>query len=94
MTTYIITTLTRHGADEFGTPRYSEYTYTDISRFLFLSAQKLFRDQGARMEFNALSLEDDPIGQGFVEGKHDPMVAVSVSDAFSHVNCVVERFED
>lgn len=94
MTTYIITTLTRHGADEISTPRYSEYTYTDISRSFFLSAQKLFSGQGAWVKFNALNIEDDPIGQGFVEGKHDLMAAVSVSDAFYHVNRVVERFED
>ena len=85
MTTHIIKTLTLHGANETGTPRYSEYNYTDISRSFFQSAQDLFKDQGARMKFNALNIEDDPVSQGFEEQKYDLVVAASVS----HVSIIV-----
>lgn len=80
MTTHILETLNQHGANEIGTPRYSEYNFTDISRSFFESAQDRFRDQGARMKFNALNIENDPVSQGFEEGTYDLVVAASVSD--------------
>ncbi len=83
MTTHIMKTLNRHGFDEIGSPRYAHYDYTDLSRSFFQSAQDLFRDQGARITFNALNIEHEPVSQGFEAGSYDLVIAASVSSVFS-----------
>ena len=79
MTSFVIDVLMHHGVNEAGTPRYSRYDYTDLSRSFFHSAQESFRDQGQRMKFNALNIADDPVTQGFDEGTYDLVVAASVN---------------
>ena len=60
-------------------PRYSQYCFTDISRSFFQPVKDRFKDQGARMRFSTLNIEDDPITQGFEQGACDLVIAAGVS---------------
>jgi Polyketide synthase dehydratase/Methyltransferase domain len=78
-TLHIFETLTRHGEEEKGAPRYSHYMYTDMSPSFFEKAEKTFKDHLDRMAFKVLDIEHDPVEQGFEEGVYDLVVASMVS---------------
>ncbi|KAI9667699.1 MAG: Type I Iterative PKS [Bathelium mastoideum] len=57
-----------------GSPRFSEYMYTDVSPAFFEKAKELFADHSARMNYRTLNIEKDPESQGFETGSYDVAV--------------------
>lgn len=57
---------------------YSSYTFTDISRGLFLAPEECFGGQAGGIYFKMFDMEKGPIGQRFVAGPYDVVVAVHV----------------
>jgi Polyketide synthase dehydratase len=60
------------------TPRFSQWTFTDISTGWFQNAKTLLHDWEPRVEYRRLDIEDDPVGQGFEAESYDVVLAVNV----------------
>lgn len=60
-----------------GTPRFTEYMYTDISPSFFERAKERFPNH--RMKFSTLNIEKDPLQQGFDIAAYDVVLAANVS---------------
>ncbi len=71
---------------EQGTPRYDQYTYTDISPGFFEEAKKRFIDHGDRLLFKTLDIEKDPLLQGFDASKYDLVIASCVLHATASID--------
>ncbi|KAF1828904.1 reducing type I polyketide synthase [Decorospora gaudefroyi] len=87
----ILETLSRHGEQEAGASRFSQYMYTDISPSFFEKAQDMFRDHLDRMEFKVLDAERDPGEQGFDMGEYDLVVASYVMHATKDLNVTLSN---
>ncbi len=74
MTDIMLRSLGR-GDESCNERRYGQWDYTDISRSFFGDAQDEFRQEGDRMRFNTLNIEQDPEAQGFECGTYDVVVA-------------------
>ncbi|KAB8278611.1 hypothetical protein BDV30DRAFT_233574 [Aspergillus minisclerotigenes] len=83
MTRYMLDTLTQNGSREAGagTPRFSHYTYTDISAGFFSDAETMFESYSDKVTFTVLDIEKDPVRQGFEEAAYDLIVADNVFHA-------------
>ncbi|KAL3473806.1 hypothetical protein BJX99DRAFT_272015 [Aspergillus californicus] len=55
--------------------RYAQLHYTDISRSFFSEAEAQFSQEGDRIRFSPLDIEQDPADQGFECGTYDVAVA-------------------
>ncbi|KAK8069204.1 hypothetical protein PG994_005820 [Apiospora phragmitis] len=68
-------------ADEGTLPRYSTYTFTDVSSGFFAQAQKRF-SYAANMEYKVFDITKSPFDQGFAESKgYDVILAANVVHA-------------
>lgn len=63
---------------EFGERLYFQYTFTDVSSGFFVAAQERFTDYDG-IEYKVLDISKDPVGQGFVPGEYDLIIASNVS---------------
>lgn len=70
-----------------GSPRYAQYTFTDISPSFFDKAQTRFPEHLDRMVFKTLDIERSPADQGFQLGQYDLVIAATVLHATA---CVEE----
>ncbi|KAF2752775.1 reducing type I polyketide synthase [Pseudovirgaria hyperparasitica] len=57
-------------------PRYSSYTFTDISGFFFQKAKDRFATRSDRLKYQVLDIEQNPASQGFEE-LYDVVVAAN-----------------
>ena len=73
--------LTALGGQDGNSPRFSNYTFTDISTGFFEKAQEKFKTWVPFMNFAKLDIEADPTEQGFKEGGFDLIVAANVLHA-------------
>ncbi|MDE0458181.1 MAG: SDR family NAD(P)-dependent oxidoreductase [Chromatiales bacterium] len=55
-----------------------DYMFTDISAGFFAEAEARFAASGAPIEYRALDIEADPVGQGFESHRYDLVVAANV----------------
>ena len=62
-------------------PRFSSYTYTDISAGFFEKAKEKFSAWSELLSFKKLDIESDPSIQGFEHGSFDLVIAVNVLHA-------------
>ena len=60
-------------------PRFSQYTYTDISPAFFEEAKGRFQKYSSRMTYMVLDVEKDPLQQGFEAEQYDLIVCSMVS---------------
>ncbi|KAJ5902202.1 hypothetical protein N7495_002730 [Penicillium taxi] len=75
------------GGHELGsTPRFSQYTYTDISPGFFEKAKTKFADWAHLMVYQTLDISADPVVQGFRLGAYDVVVACNVLHATPDIN--------
>jgi SAM-dependent methyltransferase len=65
---------------EGGLPRYSTYTFTDISAGFFPQAKQRFA-YAANMEYKVFDISKDPLAQGFIPDSYDLIVAANVVHA-------------
>jgi NADPH:quinone reductase-like Zn-dependent oxidoreductase/SAM-dependent methyltransferase len=77
----ILQCLMTQGNNEQGTPRFSHYTFTDISIGFFENAREMFKNTAGRMSFRALNIEGDLAEQGFDGDQYDLVVAANVLHA-------------
>ncbi|KAL8652640.1 MAG: hypothetical protein Q9210_002566 [Variospora velana] len=75
MTKAVLKHLFQHGASETGTPRFANYTYTDISASFVESFQTIFKGNEHRAVFKTLDVEKDPAAQGIECGSYDLVLA-------------------
>ena len=81
----ILQSLMAHGDKEYGYPRFSSYTFTDISSAFFEKAQEMLHEFRHRMRFETLDIESNPIQQGFEGETYDLIIASNVSTCFAYV---------
>ncbi|KAL9110360.1 MAG: hypothetical protein Q9227_005091 [Pyrenula ochraceoflavens] len=67
----------RNGAS----PRFSQYTFTDISTGFFEKAQEKFKPWLPYMKFQKVDISEDPLTQGLKAGEYDLVVAANVLHA-------------
>ncbi|KAH8696648.1 hypothetical protein BGW36DRAFT_428643 [Talaromyces proteolyticus] len=77
--------------DESGTPRFSKYTFTDISPGWFENAKTVLRSWKSRVEYKVLDIENDPIEQGFDVESYDVVLAVNVLHATKCIDKTLEN---
>jgi acyl transferase domain-containing protein len=74
--------LQKLGGHQGTSPRFSSYTFTDISVEFFEKAADKLKDWGSYVTFQKLNIEEDPEVQEFELGTYDVVVAVNVSVRF------------
>ncbi|KAL9121038.1 MAG: hypothetical protein Q9187_002404 [Circinaria calcarea] len=72
-------------------PKYSEYSFTDISPAFFEKAQERFQEYSDRMTFKTLDIEKDPLEQGYKAGGYDVIVAANVLHATANLSVTLEN---
>lgn len=65
---------TRAVLDALGS-QYESYTYTDISTGFFENARNVFTQQGSKLAFKTLNIENNPADQGFADGTFDMVIS-------------------
>ena len=78
-------------SDKHSTPRFQEYTYTDISAGFFEEAKVRFKDHANRLAFRTLDIEKEPRAQGFEEAKYDLIVASCVLHATADIQQTLQH---
>ena len=81
MTKVVIKSLTPDGDSERGTPRFANYTFTDISSSFIQDFKQIFRNSEHRAEFRTLDVRLDPASQGMECGSYDFVFAANVSNS-------------
>ena len=76
---------------QHATPRYDNFTYTDISPGFFEEAKERFGSHGERLRFKTLDIEKDPIQQGFEAGKYDLVIASCVLHATTNIDRTIRH---
>lgn len=71
--------LEKLGGHQGTFPRFSSYTFTDISPGVFVKAADKLREWEPYLTFQKLNIEEDPEAQGFDLGKYDVIIAINVS---------------
>ena len=77
----------RHGPS----PRFSQYTFTDISTGFFEKAQEKFKPWLPYMKFQKLDISEDVLSQGFKAGEYDLVVAANVLHATPSMDETLQR---
>ncbi|APA10781.1 hypothetical protein sscle_07g055510 [Sclerotinia sclerotiorum 1980 UF-70] len=93
MTNYLLDVLAQNGARDprVGTPRFSHYTYTDISAGFFEGAAPLFQNFSDMVTFKVLDIEKDPAHQGFEAGGYDCIIADNVLHATRDLDVTIKN---
>jgi acyl transferase domain-containing protein/NADPH:quinone reductase-like Zn-dependent oxidoreductase len=78
-------------SDEYSTPRFHEYAYTDISAGFFEKAKARFNDHASRLTFHTLDIEKEPQTQGFGDAKYDLIVASCVLHATADIQQMLQH---
>jgi ubiquinone/menaquinone biosynthesis C-methylase UbiE len=66
------------GGHQGTSPRFSSYTFTDVSSGFFEKAAEKLKDWGPYLTFQKLNIEEDPGLQGFELGTYDIVIASNV----------------
>lgn len=74
--------LEKLGGRKRETPRFSQWTFTDISTGFFENARSLLQEWEPRVEYRRLDIENDVVEQGFDPESYDVVLAVNVSLQF------------
>ena len=90
-TAHIMAPLFTHGVGEQGTPRCSQYDFTDISPAFSEKAQEDFKDYASRMKYKVLDIERDVLQQGFETKSYDLVVAANVLHATKHLDVTLKH---
>ena len=93
MTNYVLDALTQSAsrAAGAGTPRFTHYTYTDISAGFFEAARTMFAAFPEKVTFKVLDIEKDPILQGFERESYDIVIADNVFHATQNLDVTAKH---
>lgn len=69
------------GGDSGGSPRFSQYDFTDVSSGFFEMAREKFGAWGNMINYTKLDIEQDPVAQSFEAGSYDLIIACQVLHA-------------
>ncbi|EEP81156.1 hypothetical protein UREG_05998 [Uncinocarpus reesii 1704] len=69
------------GGQNGTSPRFSNYTFTDISTGFFAKAQEKFIQWAPFMTYKRLNIEEDPLIQGFKANEYDVVIAANALHA-------------
>ncbi|RYP52695.1 hypothetical protein DL768_002202 [Monosporascus sp. mg162] len=83
--------LTALGGSNGTAPRFSQYTFTDISVGFFEKAREKLAPWTPYMKFAKLNIELDPVTQGFEEGGYDLIVASNVLHATRYIGTTLQN---
>ncbi|KAI9727214.1 MAG: Type I Iterative PKS [Cirrosporium novae-zelandiae] len=72
------------------TPQYSQYTFTDVTTAFLGTAQEKFQDF-KNIEYRALNIEHDPMGQGFEANSFDLILASNVIHATENITASLQH---
>lgn len=75
-------------------PRYSDYTFTDISPSFFESARERFTDHHDKMIFSTLDIERSPCEQGFERNVYDVVMASNVLHATASLKNALQNIRE
>ena len=87
----ILQRLSQNGSQEYCTPRYSQYNYTDISPSFFEAAKERFRSYNDRIIYKVLDVENDPGEQSFSAGEYDLVVSSCVLHATASLDATLKN---
>lgn len=90
-TAHVMEPLFLHGKDEQGTPRCSQYDFTDVSPSFFEEAQEDFQAYSSRMKYGILDIERDVVEQGFEGGTYDLIIAANVLHATKNMDVTLKN---
>ncbi|KAM0162367.1 hypothetical protein ACHAQE_003809 [Botrytis cinerea] len=82
-TNYALDALMHHSDHEVGTPRFTEYIFTDISPSFFENAKNQLKNDP--LKFKILYVEKEPASQGFDVEKYDLIIAANILHATSDI---------
>lgn len=93
-TSQVLASLFPHDGNDQGTPRCSQYDFTDISPSFFEKARDLFSIYGSRINFKVLDIERDVSQQSFEAGTYDLVVAANVLHATKHLDTTLRHVRE
>ena len=93
MTNYVLDILTRSASRTAGagTPRFAQYTYTDVSAGFFEDASAMFVAFPEKVIYKVLDIEKDPTLQGFEPEHYDIVIADNVFHATQNLDVTVNH---
>ncbi|GJC80768.1 highly reducing polyketide synthase azaB [Colletotrichum liriopes] len=74
-----------------GRPRFSSYTFTDVSAGFFEAAAKKFSEYGDMVSYRKLDIEVDPTEQSFKAGSYDLIIACQVLHATKNMEKTMQN---
>ena len=74
-----------------GSPKFTNYDFTDISPAFFENAKKKLAKWSQLLTFKSLDIESDPLQQGYEPGSYDVIVAANIVHATSCVESTMKR---
>lgn len=74
------------GGQDGSSPRFANYTFTDISIGFFEKAKEKLKSWAPFMTYSKLNIEEDPMEQGFEEAGYDLIIASNVLHATAIIN--------
>ncbi|KAH8164718.1 hypothetical protein CIB48_g3560 [Xylaria polymorpha] len=83
--------LEKLGGRKRETPRFSQWTFTDISTGFFENARSLLQEWEPRVEYRRLDIENDVVEQGFDPESYDVVLAVNVLHATKNLRKTLEN---
>nr|WHN38866.1 polyketide synthase 5 [Elsinoe perseae] len=83
--------LTKLGGSEGTAPRFSDYTFTDISVGYFEKARTKLAPWLSFLKFSTLNIEESPSDQGYEEGSYDLIIASNVLHATRSIRKTLEN---
>ncbi|KAI0803650.1 hypothetical protein GGR55DRAFT_691660 [Xylaria sp. FL0064] len=83
--------LEKLGGRKGESPRFSQWTFTDISTGWFQNARELLQAYEPRVEYKRLDIESDVVEQGFDPESYDVVLAVNVLHATKNLKKTLEN---
>lgn len=77
--------------EDWTTPRFAGYEYTDLSAGFFERAKERFERWGGLINYRPLDIAKNPVEQGFESGSYDLVIASEVLHATAHMESTMHN---
>jgi NADPH:quinone reductase-like Zn-dependent oxidoreductase/SAM-dependent methyltransferase/acyl carrier protein len=68
-----------------------EFTYSDLSPAFFTAGEKIFEGSRIKVVYRVLNIEEEPMGQGFIPGHYDWIIANNVIHATKNIKATMRN---